>query len=139
MNDQLTISGDGIYNPDMLKMAIHLRGMSGAALAKTIGVQPRMVYAYLGGREPEADAMKRIVDALELPRHFFYRAGEYRERDERYPLDMFVMKPLRPPPTRADIIALIADVPDSELPTLHAYLHEVVRYADNVTRLEAAE
>lgn len=133
---ELKLLGEGVWNGDMLKMAIELRGLTAARLATELKIKRRDMYAYIGGKEPDAESLAKLMEVLHFPKSFFYRAGEFPERDERYPLDMYVPKRKRSLPTRESLAELLQLIRDDDLPELHAYMHELARYADNVTRLE---
>lgn len=133
---KLKLIGEGVWNGDMLKMGIALRGLTAAKLATDLELKRRDVYAFIGGKEPDADSLNKIAEALYFPSTFFYRAGEFPERDERYPLDMYVPKRRRSLPTRESLTELLQLIPDDDLPELHAYMHELARYSGKVTRLE---
>lgn len=124
------------YNRDMLRLALGLRGLSIVELAQQMGESITVMVRALGGREPSPEVMRRIADHLRLPVTFFYREGEYRERDPRYPLDMFVMLPPAPKVTRERLAEMLAAIPDEDLDTLHAFMHALAVYPPNVTRLE---
>lgn len=119
------LTSDHPYNVNFLRMAMIVRNVSGRWLAEMIGVKPKQVFAYMGGQEPAADIMAKICDALQFPRSFFYRPGDFPERDPRYPPDMYV--PLKPSaePLRAQIIELVALIPDDDLPALFSMMHEM--------------
>lgn len=127
------------YNPDMLKMALALRGDDAQDLADALGVSIRQVYKYTSGEEPREEVLARICERLYFPKAFFYRPGEYLERDPRYPLDMFVPLPKPAKVTRELLIEMLMLVPDSELDALHEYVHEVAVYASNVKILKQGE
>lgn len=140
----MQIADKNPYNANFLRMGMILRGTSGKEFAEQIGVKSKQMYRYMSGEEPASDVMERICDVLQFPRNFFYRSGDFPERDPRYPPDMYV--PLKPylrsaelstEPLRAQIVALLPLIPDDDLSALFAYMHEVADYPPNVTRFPA--
>lgn len=132
----LQVVPEAPYNRDMLRLALGLRGLSIIELAQQIDESVMTMVRALGGREPSTEVMQRVAEHLRLPVTFFYREGEYRERDPRYPLDMFVMLPPAPKVTRERLVEMLAAIPDEDLDTLHAFMHALAVYPPNVSRLE---
>lgn len=126
------------YNANMLSIARDIRGYSGVALAKATGIPKRAMYKYLGGDEPTREHLEKIAAVLEYPVAFFFRAGErYVPHPDAPPDFPFGWKPLydNSATLRERAAAMLASVPDEDLPALLAVLDDWAVYGDNIIRL----
>ena len=72
MKTQLTIRESRRLFPGRLREALALRGVSGNALARRIGLPPMRVWRWLAGEtEPRWSEAERIVEELSLPADYF--------------------------------------------------------------------
>lgn len=66
-----------MFNPQMLTLARHLRGLSQKELANKVKLHQGNISKYENGIViPSDDHIKRLADSLGFPEGFFYRKGE---------------------------------------------------------------
>jgi len=69
---------DGVFNPDMLKIARYVRALPLEELATMAGIDQGTLSRYENGLSvPTASDIARLVEALDFPHGWFHREGHF--------------------------------------------------------------